>query len=72
MKQLQQKMAEVTSRQGGKMDFLWNKHRKTWCLAGITREGLVWETDDFESATCRQAKRDALAYLEAQNEQEVG
>lgn len=48
-------------------NFHWNPDDNTWCLHGETRQGLYWETDDYEASDREQAYADAIAYAEEYN-----
>ncbi len=43
--------------------FHFNSDECTWCLSGTTRDGLGWETDDYDAETLETAENDAIDYL---------
>lgn len=45
--------------------FNWYDTTKTWCLSGETKDGLLWETDDYEADNEREARLAAIEYLKA-------
>jgi hypothetical protein len=45
--------------------------KKNWCLFGTNKDGLYWETDDFEAPNEDAAKEAAIDYLVNFNEEQL-
>ena len=56
-------IAKTIKKNGGTCYFHWNGKNKSWCLSGETSDHLVWETDDIEAKTRKEAEGDAVDYL---------
>ena len=49
----------------GSINFYWDEAEKVWCLAGSTKDGLYFETDDVGADNYKDAVSQAIDHLES-------